>query len=432
MRFFEFTYNKVTNEEVGSNPADDLAYLISNTELSPEVLKYIQDTLNTIVDTEEDGEIEQRSYSNTEIQSPGSSIAPDKEDPTDKLKESSTASMEAELKAALDLAKKQGTHDKKLSQLLYIVRDDAFKKLASEIVKNKFKSKNQESYELIKNKIRGLSTKIPVYLMTDFLNDCKEGGVIDAPQMIRNEGKSSNIPVSDPKYINVVKAFLDIELPRIGRGEIGLAFAGIDTVKGATDITVSGIDIEVKASRGVDFFMKGNADEGGFGNQNKAVEILAKKLATVGSKFKANNRSKQGGIASVGKTNITTFNLFFQRLGHDETVNLLVDVLKELNKKKPDIVEQYRQDIEDAVAEDGSVNYSRLGLATAKINFDYYKAMANHAGVLVLNLKDFQYHYISKSETWAKYIKNNILVQQYALDFRTNGLGGIAYTVNAV
>jgi hypothetical protein len=426
MRFFEFksTFFTHLREDTVSSPADDLSYLITNTDLSPEILKFLHDSLKNMIGKEDD--VDPVSTNNDPQKVAAPNTIPSDEEPVDKLKESSASAMEAELMAALSQAKKQGTHEKQLSRLLYVLRDEAFKKLASDIVKQKFKSKNQESYELIKNKIRGLSTKVTVQLMTDFLNDCKEGGVIDVAQMITSEEKSP-IPITDPKYTTIVKSFLDIELPRIGRGEIGLAFAGTNTVKGATDITVSGIDIEVKASRGKDFFMKGNADEGGFGNQNKAVEILANRIAKVGAQFKPNNRAGKGGIASIGKTNISNFNQYFVRLGRKETIKLLVDVLKELNKKSPDIVEQHIDDISSAVNKDGSVNYSALELATAKINFSYYKLMAEHEGVLVLDLKAFAYFFVSDVETWADYVKKGILVQMYALDFRSNGLGGIAY-----
>jgi hypothetical protein len=427
MRFFEFRSENYTRlgENTGASPADELSYLIANTDLSPEILKFIQNSLENMIGKEDDVEPVSNKINPEKITAP--TTIPSDEEPVDKLKESSSA-MEAELMAALSQAKKQGTHEKQLSRMLYIVRDEAFKKLTSDIVTQKFRSKNKESYELIKNKIRGLSTKIPVQIMTDFLNDCKDGGVIDTAQMI-NSTKKSPIPITDPKYIPLVKSFLDIELPRIGRGEIGIAFAGKDTIKGATDITVNNIDIEVKASRGTDFFMKGNADEGGFGNQNKAVEILANGIAKVGSQFKPNNRAGKGGIASIGRTNISTFNQYFVQLGRKETIKLLVGVLKELNKKRPDIVDQYIDDISSAVADDGSVKYSSLELATAKINFSYYKAMAEHKGVLVLDLKSFEYFFVDDVEKWADYLRQGLLVQMYALDFRSNGLGGIAYKV---
>lgn len=426
MRFFEFKSTDFTpiSEDSSLSPADQLSYLIANTELSPEILKFLHDSLQKMIGKEDDAEPVSANSDPEKVAA--SNTIPSSEEPEDKLKESSASSMEIELMTALSQAKKQGTHEKQLSRMLYIVRDEAFKKLASDIVRQKFKSKNQESYELIKNKIRGLSTKIPVQTMADFLNDCKEGGVIDTPQMIKSQGKYP-IPVTDPKYIPLVKSFLDIELPRIGRGEIGIAFAGKDVEKGATDISVSGNDIEVKASRGTDFFMKGNADEGGFGNQNKAVEILANRIAKVGSKFQPNNRAGKGGIASIGRTNISNFNQYFVRLGRQETIKLLVDVLKELNKKSPDLVEQHIDEISSAVDNDGSVNYSALELVTAKINFSYYKLMAGHTGVLVLDLKAFEYFFVDEVETWAEYLKKGLLTQMYALDFRSNGLGGIAY-----
>lgn len=425
MRFFEF--QNTTN----TDPADDIAYLISNTNLSPAVLKFLHDSLKSMVSQEPgiqpvNGKPQQKTTANMQ-QSDLENL--------DKVKESAGQGMESELLSYLDTLQHAGTatKEKKLNQLLYVAYDDAFKNLIGEIVKKKFKAKNQESYELLKNKIRSLATKIPVKTMTDFLNACNDnGGVIDASSMITQQTKSNNIPLIDSRYLQIARQLLSLELPRIGRGEIGLAFMGIDAVKGVTDITVSGIDIEVKASSGKDFFMKGNADEGGFGNQAKAVAVLTRKLNTVGAEYKSNNRAGQGGIAAVGTTNINTFNNYFSKLGREGTIELIVDVLKALNVKSPETVNSYIKDISNSVSKDGTIDYNLLSLATAKINFDYYKKMSGHEGVLVLNLSAFQFLFISDAETWANQMAQGVLKQMYALDFRSNGLGGIAYKINTV
>jgi hypothetical protein len=320
----------------------------------------------------------------------------------------------------------------KLGRLLYVVKDEQFKILASKIVKKKIKFKPRESYELIKTKIRSLSTRVPVAVMTDFLNTCLESGVIDTLGMVSGDVQSTQIPLTDQKYRGIAEAFLSLNLERLGKGEIGLAFMGIDAVKETSDISIAGIPIEVKASSGTDFYMKGNPDEGGFGHQTEALKILVKALNDAGAKYKSTNRSKQGGIAALGKTNTPILNQYFSVLGHEGTYNTLVSVLKELNKKAPEIVDKYSKEIENAIGEDGTIDYAALSLATAKINYEYYQLMSHHEGVLILNLGSFQFVYITDSQTFAELVGTNVLQQMYAIDFRSNGLGGVAYTMNSI
>jgi hypothetical protein len=442
MRFFEFSRNLTL--PVLQNPADDLAYLISNTNLSPDILKLISSTLKTLVNKNQDDQDNDaknikppeplKPQPKTQEPQPSTPQTNNQntQEPTDKLKESSTEAMENELLDYLKQVKQTGTQDKELSKLLYQVRDVQFKKMTSAIISAKFKDKNRESYELVKKTVRSLSTKIPVDVMTQFLQDCLNGGIIDTPSMISGETKSTSIPISNPNYETVARAFLDLNLERLGRGEIGLAFMGIETIKQSSDLLVENANIEVKASKDTDFYLKGNPDEGGFGNQAKAVSTLTKALNRAGANFKSHNKSRQGGLAAIGRTNINSINDYFKNLGRKETVQTLVEVLKELNFKSPEIVDQYDEDILKAVNEDGSVNYNLLSLATAKINFDYYKEMSGHEGILVLNLGAFQYIYINNADTWADKVKNNILQQMYAIDFRSNGLGGIAYIINDI
>lgn len=336
----------------------------------------------------------------------------------------------AEIENWLSEEEADGRGNQARSRLIYTIRDNQFKKLVSDIVHLKFRDKNRESYELIKAKVRSLSTKIPVKIMTDFLNDCLAGGVIDTVSMINGDIKSPNIPLTNPKYEQIAREFLNLNLERLGRGEIGLAFMGIETVKEQTDLSVSEIHIEIKASRGTDFIMKGNSDSGGFGNQIKAVSTLVNALNNLGGKFKPHNKATQGGIAAIGRSNIKNLNNYFVKLGKKRTTDLLMSILKDLNKEMPEIIDRYQTDIDNAVNQDGSVDYNTLSLATAKVNFDYYKSMSKHEGILVLNLESFQFLYITDADTWAYYVDSNILQQMFAIDFRSNGLGGLSYKMN--
>ena len=119
-------------------------------------------------------------------------------------------------------------------------------------------------------------------------------------------------------------------------------------------------------------------------------------------------------------------------MGRDATIDLLIGVLKELNKKLPEIVDTYTDELAAAVNEDGVVDYQALKLVTAKVNFDYYKAMSHHEGILVLNLQAFQFVYATDPAVFSELVSSNVLQQMFAIDFRSNGLGGIAYMMNTI
>jgi hypothetical protein len=431
MRFKEIINPLIEFVDQSSDPSKDLEYLILHTELSPEVRKFITNTVQDILSKEKSSAMP--------VQSTGTAISKNVQDPNTQSQPvpapivkqparpedqvvSEGSSEEDELLSYINDVKNKG----ELSRLLYVVRDKQFKDIASEIVEIKIKFKPKETYELIKGKIRALSSKVPVNVMTDFLNQCKAGGVLDASAMLKTIGVS-NIPLVDPRFQVVAQAFLDLNLERLGKGEIGLAFMGINAVKEKSDISIDNLQIEVKASKGTDFFMKGNPDEGGFGNQSEAVAYLTDQLNRAGGKFKKTNLAKQGGIAVIGRANISALNQYFAVMGRAKVIDVLVNVLKILNKGAPELVDNYIEDISKSVLPDGSIHYNVLSMTTAKINFDYYKTMSQHNGVLLLDLTAFQYAYTDNAKSFVDLISKGILHQMYAVDFRSNGLGGIAY-----
>jgi hypothetical protein len=442
MRVIEILREFVDSENTGpTNPVDGLTYLLTYHKLSPVALKLIANTVDSIEKTTAQTQMitpalpvqpAQQPQAVPQPQSPTDDAAVEPTDadnpeyePTDNEEELTETVMDKQsLMAAI---KKLDPKSPKLQGLFYQIQDDVFKKIVSEIVKNKIKFKTRETYELIKSKVRSLSTKVPVDIMDEFLRLCAGNGVIDAPSMISGETPGGPIPLIDQKFRRVADAFLDLNLERLGKGEIGLAFMGIDAHKESSDVSISGLPIEVKAAKGSDFFMKGNPDEGGFGHQAEAAKKFIGALNKAGADFKETNRSKQGGIAAVGKTNIIYLNSFFAIMGRQKTVDTLLTVLKTFCKKSPEIVDNYEDEIINAVKEDGTIIYKNLELVASKINFDYYKAMSGHSGVLVLNLPEFEYAYVNDAEGWADLINIGILVQKYPLDFRSNGLGGIAY-----
>jgi len=441
MRVIEILREFVDSENAGpTNPVEGLTYLLTHHRLSPVVLKQISHTVTNIekTDAQQPQAIPslQAQQSQQQLQQPQGQQNTEPTEPIDQDSDEidpiddgdedlNEVIMDQQSLVASILS--LNPNSPQLQGLYYQTADDVFKKMVSDIVKAKIKFKTRETYELIKSKVRSLSTKVPVDIMDEFLKLCLEQGVIDAPSMISGNNTGGQIPLVDQKFRKVADAFLDLNLERLGKGEIGLAFMGIDALKESSDVSISGLAIEVKAAKGSDFFMKGNPDEGGFGHQVEAVKIFVKALNSVGADFKETNRSKQGGIAAVGRTNIKYLNSFFTLMGRMKTINTLIEVLKILCKKDPKIVNAYKSEIKGSVSRDGSIIYKNLELVAAKINFDYYKQMSKHEGVLVLNLPKFEYAYVNDATGWADLINLGILLQKYPLDFRSNGLGGIAY-----
>ena len=276
---------------------------------------------------------------------------------------------------------------------------------------------------------------IDVTLMTDFLNDCLTVGVIDTPSMIGGSTASNKIPLSNPAYEPIIKALLEITLPggaAVGKGEIGMAFAGIDTVKETTDITVGKSAVEVKASQGTsDFYMKGTAGAG-FANHMKGLKELVSNLNDAGANFKPSNEVKNGGIAQFNDKTVNVLQPYFKKMGAEKTLEVIMKVLRAIHKNEPEMVNKYEEEIALSIKEDGSIDYELLTMPTAKLNFEYYKAMSGHDGVLMINIDAFTYFYVDNPESFADLVSNGTLKIKGAIEFRTNSLGGLAYFLNPV
>jgi hypothetical protein len=96
------------------------------------------------------------------------------------------------------------------------------------------------------------------------------------------------------------------------------------------------------------------------------------------------------------------------------------------------MVEKYEEEISMAINEQGVIDYELLLVPTSKLNFEYYKAMSGHDGVLMLNIDAFTYFYVQDPESFAELVSNGTLKQKGVIEFRTNSLGGLAYFVNPV
>jgi hypothetical protein len=425
--------------------AQDLMYIINNTIMTPTELEFVAKTLSKIIDTGtpemEPQPSAPKQASSAPETTPTNNLSPGVQNqikPLDSSKNMIGAEPEV---PAIQEAKSIGPNQQEILNFLQTAKDDGalaplvymlsmkkFKELTKKIVDLKFKFKTKETLNAIDQKIDILKDSTDVITMTDFLNACLNGGVVDCDAMISTPGDYINLPITDPRFRTIVDHLLQVNLERLGKGEIGLAFAGINALKVSSDINIGDTAIEVKATSGLsDFFMKGNPGEGGFGNQVKAAKIFIDAVNHAGGKYAASNKAKANGIAALGINNHKEINLLFQKMGQNDVIKLLVAVEKQICKLKTEVVDRYIEDITNAVAPNGSVDYKLLGYATAKINFDYYKEMSHHDGVLILNLNNLQSAYAPDANTFVSMIASGVIKQQYALDFRDNGMGGIAY-----
>ena len=455
MKILEIIQESIESQPFDSN-AEDLRYLLDNVRMSPEELAAIAKDLEQIAMDQEDVGAEP-----TQPVEPVNQVKPEQpvtaepetEEPVDnpeelddedniqervetkkvpvKKKPVKAASYREQIEQHLS----QISNDEDLRELVFSIHVRKFKELAKKIVQAKIKSKSAEAYRAIEAIIPNLGATIDVSLMTDFLNECLTTGVIDTPSMLSNSTQNNKIPLSNPAYEPIVKALLEITLPggaAVGKGEIGIAFSGIDTVKEVTDIKVGELDVEVKASQGTsDFYMKGTAGAG-FGNHMAGVKELVANLNKAGANFKASNEVKNGGIAQFNEKTVSALQPYFKKMGAEKTLQVLMSVLKAIHKNEPEMVEKYEEEISLAINENGAIDYELLLVPTSKLNFEYYKAMSGHDGVLMLNIDAFTYFYVQDPESFADLVSNGTLKQKGVIEFRTNSLGGLAYFVNPV
>lgn len=459
---------EIISESIESNPvmgpnAEDLLYLLDNVDMRPEELAAIASELKDLasdyadIDSELEptqiepepaeepvGQMEPQEPITAEPETEEPVDTPEDDDDGDEIQE--RVEKQKTVKKKKPVTKQsyreqieqylsQVSDDTELKGLVYNIHVAKFKDMAKKIVNYKIKSKSKEIYKAIESLIPNLGDVVEVNLMTDFLNDCLTTGVIDTPTMISGSATNNRILLSNDEYELIVKAFLELTLPggaAVGAGEIGIAFAGIDTTKEATDVKVGELDIEVKASRDTnDFYMKGIAGSG-FANQKKGVKELVKYLNSAGANFEESNEVGKGGIASLNNSTTQKLQPYFKKMGPEKTLKCIISTLKAIHRSRPEMVDQYAEEIASAINEDGTIDYELLCIPTAKLNFDYYKAMSGHDGVLMLNIDSFTYFYATDSESFANLTTNGALKQKGAIEFRTNSLGGLAYFVNPI
>jgi len=319
--------------------------------------------------------------------------------------------------------------------------------LTNQIVEKKFLVAQKESLPVIVSRIESIirNKEDSFDNVIAFLKDCLNGGVIQTSSMISEKGSSGTIPLTNPAYENLVKQFLMIDEVKVGnakwgKGEVGLAFCGINAHKEKSDISVGDTHIEVKAGGAkIDFMLKGTK---GFGAQKEAVEILITALNKVAKKynfpiFNNSNEVKNGGIAQLGwrRLNGTKteggINDYFAKMGQSYVQKLFVEIINTIYYANPKITKKYEPEIMSSINPDGTVDYFKLSLATSKLNFDYYQSLENHDGLLMLNIATLSYEYqpSRSSKAFGKLVQDKKILPTSALDFRQSTAGSLTFVI---
>jgi len=341
---------------------------------------------------------------------------------------------EKEIRQKIGVERKQGEQ---------VVHD-----IVSRIVNNKFSVAQKESISAITSAIEGMirSEEVGFKEMIEFLTACEKGGVINTGSMISNLGNEGSIPLTDKKYFHITQRILNISEIKVGnaqwgKGEVGLAFCGVDSRKEVSDISVGKTHIEVKAgAKKTDFFLKGTK---GFKTQIPALEKLIDELNKVAKKynmkmFNKTNKSGEGGIAQIGQRRLngspsmTGLNPYFKRMGKPAVEELLNSMLFQIHASNPKIVKKYVKEVKNSVNRDGTVDYHKLIVATAKLSFEYYEAMEGHDGLLLLNIPNFTFIYQPAGNTkeFGDLVDTNKIVPSSAIDFRSNSDGALSYFID--
>jgi hypothetical protein len=420
MRFFEFAETPKTTSKL-----NDLDYLLSHADVN---LNTLQNALNFLKKDDQ---------KNQQKKQPQEPTGQQKTQPTPNLNQLTMQDKVSEDNSGTDLKQEvmkfaETASPDSLQKVLYYISLDTFKSMASDIIKLKIKIKASAITEQIHLAISDLAGKTSVKTMTDFLNDCKAGGVINASLMIKSGISGLQpIPISKKEYAVIVQRLLDTSLAgaaATGRGEIGLSFAGINAVKGEKDITIDGVDVEVKASRRrSDFFFKGQT---GFEATHTKIALakLVKKLNSVGGQFSNTDIVDNGGISQINPKTIKILQPYFLKLGQNEVQNLLIDIILEIHKSLD--VSKFNDEIKGSVNSDGTIDYNKLVLATSKISFYYYQQLEKHPGVLMLNITNLTYDYQEDASDFADSVSNGIITPTSAINFRNTSKGSLTFKLN--
>lgn len=329
--------------------------------------------------------------------------------------------------------------EQQLTELVFITRKEEFKRYINLIVSDKFtiNGRPTESLNTLTSTILGLHETVCPTIVRNFLIDCCNGGVIDLPTMLSCEDGLYRLPIKNNAYRPIVDKLLNLNLggqSAVGRAELGLAFMGINTIKDRSDITVSlediPINVEIKASKNrSDFFMKiidtKSKTVSDDSTYMDGLKLLIDAVNSVGGEFNYTNSSTNCGISQLNPKTVTMLNYYFKKLGHDAVYQLLINILNA--NYNEGVVSNYSAEIKNCISQDGTVIYDSFKVSTSKINFDYYKSISNHNGVLMINLDNLTFSYQKTAEGFAKLIEKKIIVPISAIDFRGSSHGCLSF-----
>jgi hypothetical protein len=330
-----------------------------------------------------------------------------------------------------------GASEQTLKRVLYNMKLDSYHTMADEIITKKISVKVKAIKSAIKLALTDLADTVSVETMVNFLKECDAGGVIDTRTMVNQTTVNSEpIPLTNDDYRPIVLRLMQTGLGSAaasGKGEFGLAFAGIGASKGQHDITINNVDIEVKASHGgTDFFFKGQTGfgvEGKFGGGPKeGLSKLVDALNSVGGNFQKINEVGKGGISQINDKTLKALNPYFQLLGKNDVENLLCSIIQDTH---PDhSIKSFFPTIKQAVRKDGSVSYQVLSVATSAISFFYYQKHEKHTGILMLNITNGTYMYQNNPKEFMQSVAAGAVSTTSAIDFRTSTKGSLTFRLN--
>lgn len=323
-----------------------------------------------------------------------------------------------------------------LKSIIFHLNVERMKILINQTIEEKFLIKNADLVETITGSIIGLAKTIEVETVIEFLEKCAAGGIIDIHTLLNHKDGIFHFPMNKTKYRLIIETLLNINISNgnasIGRGEIGIAFMCKNAFKGYTDISVKDGDrmfpVEIKSTRNkTDFFMKPSNEQGSYLD---AAYLLIDGVNSVGGNFNKSNKVADNGIAQLNNKTSNMLDHYFQKLGKDRTQELLFNVLSKNYNQIPNFVDQYKTKINESVKESGSVNYDKFKVVTSELNFDYYKEVSHHEGVLMLNVSELSFTYQTSGDQFSKLVERQLLTAISAIDFRTSSTGGLAFKMN--
>lgn len=306
-------------------------------------------------------------------------------------------------------------------QALNLIFLPEYEKLINEVVSKKFTKSQLAIKELVFEKIMRTAQTVNFKTIIDFLTASNSNGAVNTEGMIGNENTTPTPwPLTNKDYLPLVKSLSKIILGSRsagGKGEIALAFAGSNAKQDKGDITISGKDIELKASD-VTVTSAGQKTITDFSFDDEKVKAV---------------QDTKGGQSLLIKTvqpylpdvtNIPALNLkwisllndnVFQKIGREKTIDLFV----KLFEKSYGGVKIDRDQISKRISKTGDVNYEAMLKLSAFYTFANYKNVKNFEGIMLINVDSMTYQYYKEPKTFAQQINGGVKKMSAILEYRS-------------